>query len=74
MGASGSMWSQKILNMASMGTARRAPGNPQSQPQKLSPKKMTTGLSVSRRPIIKGLTKVPIAMISAKNVTGTNKA
>ncbi len=47
---------------------------PQSHPQKLRPKKITTGFSVSRRPIMSGLTRVPIAIVNVKKVAGINAA
>ena len=60
------MWSQKISNMASIGTANSAPGIPHSQPQKLSPRKMTTGFRVNLRPIMSELTKVPMVIVNPR--------
>ena len=51
------MWSQKILNVASSGTAMKAPATPQIHHQNTSPTKIATGLSVSRRPSTIGVTR-----------------
>lgn len=53
------MWSQKILKIARIGTARSAPAIPHIQPQKMRPRKITTGLSNNRRPTTAGVTKFP---------------
>src|SRR6185295_15042290 len=55
IGASDSLWSQKILITTMIGTASTAPVIPQIQPQKVRPRKMTTGFKVSRRPRISGV-------------------
>jgi hypothetical protein len=54
-GASVSMWSQRILNVASNGTAMNAPATPQISHQRISPSRIATGLSVSRRPMRSGV-------------------
>ena len=49
----------KILNAARIGTARMTPTIPHIQPQKVSESSTSTGLSVSERPITKGVMKFP---------------
>src|SRR6185437_7758025 len=74
MGASASVWSQKILVAARSGTAMNAPGTPQMKNQTASPTKMATGLSVSRRPNSGGLTKFDWMSDTMKNPAGTSIA
>ena len=54
-GAIGSMWSQKILRVASIGTARNAPATPQIQKKNVSPTKIATGFNVKRWPRSRGV-------------------
>src|SRR5436305_1237857 len=49
--------SQITLIETKIGTDNRAPGTPQSQVQKINETKMTTGLSVNRRPSNTGVTR-----------------
>ena len=57
--AIGSMWSQKILNVATIGTAKIIPEIPHIQPQKASATRITTGFKVSDLPRTKGVMKFP---------------
>ena len=58
-GSIGSIWLQKILKAARIGTARITPTMPHIQPQKVSERRTRTGLSVSERPITIGVMKFP---------------
>ena len=64
------MWSQKILNVASSGTARNAPGTPQIQKKNASPMKIATGLSVSRCPSSIGVTRFAWSRLMARKLPG----
>jgi hypothetical protein len=56
-GLSTSMLSQKILNATRSGTASSPPATPHIHPQNITERKIKTGLSVSRRPMTKGVTR-----------------
>src|SRR6478735_4553849 len=58
-GSIGSIWLQKILKAARIGTAMITPTIPHIQPQNVSERRTRTGLSVSERPITIGEMKFP---------------
>src|SRR5579863_7582387 len=62
--------SQMILTETRIGTDNKAPGTPQSQVQKISETKMTTGLSVKRRPSKTGVMKLDSRRWSSKYHAG----
>src|SRR5450631_2016314 len=62
--------SQITLIETKMGTDNKAPGTPQSQVQKMSDTKMTTGFSVKRRPSNTGVMKLASSRWSSKYQTG----
>ena len=58
--------SQMTLIETRIGTDNKAPGTPQSQVQKINETKMTTGLSVKRRPSNTGVMKLDSKRWSSK--------
>ncbi len=62
--------SQTTLSETRMGTDSRAPGTPQSQVQKIKETKMTTGLSVNRRPSSTGVIRFASSKWSSKYQAG----
>ena len=54
--------SQMTLSETRIGTDNKAPGTPQSQVQKINETKITTGLSVKRRPGNNGVMKLAKAI------------
>ena len=62
--------SQMTLIETRIGTDSRAPGTPQSQVQKIKEMKITTGLSVKRRPSRTGVIKLASSRWSSKYQAG----
>ena len=72
IGASDSMWSQKILNVAMIGTARNAPGTPQIPPEDQPDEE---GHRVEPQPCRDiGATKLPWMKLIARKTPGTISA
>src|SRR5215468_10810142 len=66
--------SQTMRRVTSSGTASRAPGMPQIQPQKNSASSTATGLSVKRKLWMKGVMSWPSTVASARYTAGGRRA